>query len=382
MNILFIAHDNSMQGGASKSLIVLIDELIRKDVNIYVLIPNQPGEFTEKLKQRNIMYFPFFSCMWMQPKKFNFFERETNWLTDHLVAYNILAKIKSLKIDLIHSNSSVVNIGGILSKLTGIPHLWHIREFGKEDYNLEYSYGKNFTLNFIRRHSRKIIVISESLKQKYQPFFGEKTILIYNGIACDYLNYHKKKNTNQFSILLAGSIFPGKGQVEAILAVKELVELGYTNLCLYIAGNPIDSNYFLCLEKIVTENNLQKYVQFIGFIKDLREIRSMMNMELVCSTKEAFGRVTIEAMMSMNPVIGADCGATPELIRSGFNGLLYHNGDYKDLAEKIKILINDPQKSIQMGENAFNFAKENFTASKNAELIYKLYKDIIFDKTL
>ena len=44
---------------------------------------------------------------------------------------------------------------------------------------------------------------------------------------------------------------------------------------------------------------------------------------LMCSSSEAFGRTTVEAMKLGRPVIGADAGGTAELVRDGWNGLLY-----------------------------------------------------------
>ena len=55
----------------------------------------------------------------------------------------------------------------------------------------------------------------------------------------------------------------------------------------------------------------------------------------MCSRAEAFGRVTVEAMKLGLPVIGAARGATPELVRDGWNGLLYAHGDANELAGKI-----------------------------------------------
>lgn len=53
-------------------------------------------------------------------------------------------------------------------------------------------------------------------------------------------------------------------------------------------------------------------------------MRKKIDVELVCSRSEAFGRVTIESMMSSNPVIGANTGGTKELIIEGLT-VIYMN---------------------------------------------------------
>lgn len=51
-------------------------------------------------------------------------------------AVRLSKEIKNLRIDLIHTNTSVVNLGALLTGITGFPHVWHIREFGKKDFDI------------------------------------------------------------------------------------------------------------------------------------------------------------------------------------------------------------------------------------------------------
>jgi len=102
-----------------------------------------------------------------------------------------------------------------------------------------------------------------------------------------------------------------------------------------------------------------------------------MDIELVCSKSEAFGRVTIEAMMSMNPVIASDTGANPELVIENFNGLLYRQGNHHDLAGKIEILIHKRELIQQYGKNAYTYAKSKYIAENNADNIEILYQKLL-----
>ncbi|MES2459923.1 MAG: glycosyltransferase, partial [Armatimonadota bacterium] len=51
--------------------------------------------------------------------------------------------------------------------------------------------------------------------------------------------------------------------------------------------------------------------------------------------KEQFGRVIVEAMACHVPVIGSDSGEIPNLIRETGGGTIYHEGDCKELAERM-----------------------------------------------
>ena len=53
-----------------------------------------------------------------------------------------LAALKDLHFDLIHSNSSVIDVGGYISRKIGVRHIWHLRDFGELDYSLYSIWGK------------------------------------------------------------------------------------------------------------------------------------------------------------------------------------------------------------------------------------------------
>ena len=84
---------------------------------------------------------------------------------------------------------------------------------------------------------------------------------------------------------------------------------------------------------------------------------------LMCSRKEACGRVTMEAMLPGTPVVGTDSGGTAELIRNGVDGFLYAPSDDAMLAEKLAWFIEHPEEASQLGEAA----RESMTARLAAD---------------
>ena len=94
------------------------------------------------------------------------------------------------------------------------------------------------------------------------------------------------------------------------------------------------------------------------------------------SMKEGFGIVFLEAMSCGTPVIGGNVGGTKELIKSGKNGFLVNPGDYKDLADKISILLDDDSIRKKFIENGLEMVKE-FSAEKMVDKILKLYSNAV-----
>ncbi|KFI85159.1 glycosyltransferase [Bifidobacterium pullorum subsp. saeculare DSM 6531 = LMG 14934] len=154
-----------------------------------------------------------------------------------------------------------------------------------------------------------------------------------------------------------------KGQDQAISAVCRLIDKGY-NIRLYIAGDIEDRSIINEIDSLHS-----KYIFTLGRVEDMKSLRKSMDLALVCSRSEAFGRVTIESMLSHLPVIGANAGGTTELIDNNMTGLLYHSGNVDDLARCIELLINDSDLYASIVSNAYNFAKK-FTIDRTFNEIY------------
>ena len=98
---------------------------------------------------------------------------------------------------------------------------------------------------------------------------------------------------------------------------------------------------------------------------------------LMLSQNEAFGRVTIEYMMHGLAVIASDTGATPEILENGKIGYLYHLGDYQDLAQKMRLLIENKTKIIEFSEKGRAKALNCFSSKQNTRGIWDIYKQLL-----
>lgn len=382
MNVLFITHEKNLNG-ASKSMLNLIDELSNKH-NFYAISPFSDGSVVEELNRRNVKVFYHPIKRWMRKKpgsKFKWFAIRMKWrlcncFVNEIEEKKIEKEIKDLNIDVIHTNTSVINLGGLLHKKTGIPHVWYIREFGQEDFGI-YPLDNNAKFfKTIDAESTKVITVSKALAQKYQPYIkNDKLVTIYNGIGSE--NNIEKNNHHEgekFIFLITGTLQPGKGQNIAVNAASELVKRGVHNFQLYIAGNG-DKSW---LEGLFEEES--KYVTFLGRVSDMCALRKKVDVELICSKSEAFGRVTAEAMMGGIPVIGADTGGTPELIVDGQTGFIYRQSNPIDLADKMEFCINHPEEIERLGLNAKEYAKEHFTIKRCAKEVDDIYTSIVTSK--
>ncbi len=379
MKIIFITHYTSIYG-ANKSLFQLILELYKNfGVDPFVITPGK-GEFTDELENNNIDYVnvKYFNWMSKRPKTIRLLMRFFNYPLRAIIYYKVKKRLSQC--DLIHTNSSATNLGGYLSMKSKKPHIWHIREFGKRDCDLDFNVSLVKASGFMEKHADLLITISNALKSYYSDYIQEEKIkVIFNGIKYKKIRKRDIPNFNSGGVLeicFLGLLHKNKNQIEAIKAIDYLVtEEGVANIRLNIFGDG-EPHYAQSLKQYVTERGLENNVIFHGFIKEIDSVLEKMDLGLICSVSEAFGRVTIEYMMNGIPVVGSNSGANSELITEE-TGRLYTLGDYVELAKCINEFVTTPRLICSIGNEAYKYAIRDFTAYANAEKVYSTYSELL-----
>ena len=120
------------------------------------------------------------------------------------------------------------------------------------------------------------------------------------------------------------------------------------------------------IESIADELELADKVKLIGHVENPHEIVCGSSAFVLSSDFEGMPNALLEAMALCVPVISTDClcgGGTAEIITDGENGLLVPVGDEKAMAKAIAAVIENPEFSSKLSENASvirrEFSKEN-----------------------
>lgn len=383
MKILFVAPEIRLRG-ASWSLIGMAEELQRQGHDVTVLVRQKENEYVQELKRREIRVTFCKYFLWV-------IHGEKNRLKKfcvrgiHRIAcyYNRIAarrmRHQVQQYDMIHTNTTATDFGGYLSKYSGVPHVWHVREFGKEDFGFMPVFSDKFTYKFMEKNSNRIILISEALFEKYKSKIkNDKLEVVYNGI--DHQRFYKPEKIlfSEYPLLkieMHGYISESKGQDELVEAIHYLKENHDIRMSVKIIGNG-DEQYLNSLVKKVHTYGLDQEISFIGFRKDIEFFLEEADISIVSSRAEAFGRVTAEAMMAGMVVIAADSGGSPELLDKGKNGYLYQPGDCNALAEWIQHVYTNRNEAEEIAKRGQNFALQHFTAQINVKNVYKIYENI------
>lgn len=381
MKVLVISHIDNLSG-ANLSMLSIVEELKDK-INFTILTNDKESEIRKVLGKNIEVISAEYDWWYVRPRNslvklsYRYFRDILSYYTKkRKLSMQLLNKLKSEKFDLIYTNTSMIDIGAIISRKLNIPHIWHIREFGKDDFGF-ISIGPEKYRNKCFQDAAAIITISNALKQQYMKIVKEeKLYVVYNGFKINSLISDSKKNNfnKEANLLITGQVSEAKGQKQAIEAVNKLNGEGY-NIKLYIAGE-VNKAYY---EDVISKFENSQWLHMLGRVNNMHELRNKIDIELVCSRCEAFGRVTIEAMLHGIPVIGSASGGTTELIDDEVTGLLYKPNNYEDLSEKIKKLIDNKELYDKISVNALNYAK-NFTIERTANKVYNIFKEVTENK--
>lgn len=378
LKILYVAHERKL-GGATLSLLTLIDAMKAKGHTVFVIVPTGKCPLALELKKREIPFVPVFFAWIQMPSYWNKLTKlcfRCLYLLESLQVSYICRIVRNKGIDLVHSNSSVTDFGARLAEKLHCKHIWHIREFGDADYDFEYLKGKEITWQWMNAHTDKFVFISKCLCDYFKRYADpNKSQVIYNGISEDYIIHRDYQNKEKIVFLISGNLVRGKGQMLVLQAANELKKKNY-KFEVWIAGSSSsmsDSKLYERELRSYIDENLQGIAIMLGRISDMKDLRKQADVEIVASNKEAFGRVTVEAMLGGMPVIASAAGANPELIEDGVDGLLFQNGNYKCLAEKMEVFLDNQIHIEKMGRQALAKASKEFLSDTNLEKMEQLY---------
>ena len=178
------------------------------------------------------------------------------------------------------------------------------------------------------------------------------------------------------SILWVGRFIDWKHPELPVFVAKRLKEEGYKFQLNLIGIGELQG----FIKKIIDENNLWDCINLLGSMKpsDVRKWMERSEIFMVTSDRrEGWGAVLNEAMNSGCAIVASHLiGSVPFLIKDEQNGLIYQNGNFNDLYNSIKRLLDSPDLCKKLGGFAYKTITTLWNAEVAAERFLKLANDI------
>lgn len=213
-------------------------------------------------------------------------------------------------------------------------------------------------INGVYQNIDSIICCSDFLKRKMDsnPIFIKKTVMMHN--FTDKIEW--KKTVKKDYVLYFGRYSEEKGIKTLIEVCRHLPEIQFV----FAGSGPLE-------ESIGKVNNIKN----VGFQtgKALEQLIREARFSVYPSEwYENCPFSVMESQMYGTPVLGADIGGIPELIKEGETGELFQSGDRKDLYIKIRKLWRNPQIIEIYSENCRNIHFD--TIDQYCRKLIKIYE--------
>jgi glycosyltransferase involved in cell wall biosynthesis len=229
----------------------------------------------------------------------------------------------------------------------------------------------------------QFVCISQYVLSEVKNFLGvpeEKLEIIPNPISEDF--FRIKKTENPGLIFYPARLIPRKNHLTLLKALAILKKGGISNFTLVLTGNPEDLKYYKQIINLIQKDELSENVMLLGKIprKRVMDLYSQASIVVLTSFEETFSLAVAEAMATGTPVIASPVGMIPETIENGKNGFIINPTDPNDVAQKIRILLEDTNLRKKMGEAGKITAIKNWRAKEVADKIIKYWIRLSYER--
>ncbi len=359
-------------GGAKIHVLSLVRELGKK-INVK-LISFRPGAFADDARSMGIDVEVV---------------RSGNIFSD---IKRVLQIIREGKYEILHSHGAKANVIALIAKnITGLPVVTTVHS----DYRLDYLHSLPKMVSFgllntvALRFLDYYIGVSEStsdmlIRRKFNP---NRVFTVRNGI--DFENtmpeYSRENFSAKYNIDLGKDdivvgilcrLDPVKGLNVFLQAAKEVLKQ-VPSVKFIIGGEGQERK---SLERKAASLGISDKVHFIGWVNDMYEFMSCIDINVLTSLSEGFPYVILEGARMKKATVSSDVGGISDLIVNGENGFLFAPGDYNKLAEHIITLVKDNRLRQEMGEKIYGKAREYFSLNNMFQSQISIYNTVLKEK--
>jgi len=266
---------------------------------------------------------------------------------------------------LVHSNTSV-----IVGRVRGVPNVVHVREvYAGAASGVAARAWPLWRRRLMQADAR--ICVSQAVADQFNP---AGTFVVHDGLTRELeASMRPEAHTQSFRVAVLGRIADWKGQDVLVRALAEpaLAQIGARAV---IAGDAYPGEPAPDIRGLADQLGVSDRVEFTGFTPKPEQILASVDAVAVPSTRpDPLPNSAIEALAAGVPVVAANHGGLPEIVRDGVTGLLVPPGDARALAGALRTLADGTALRTRMAEAARADANERFSLDRMLDEIESVY---------
>lgn len=200
--------------------------------------------------------------------------------------------------------------------------------------------------------------------------------LCYNGIDLERFSPESRRKPEEFGCasLVIGTVCalrPEKG-IETL--IEAFAHLRAPGLRLVIVG---EGSIRPALEERARALGLGESCLFLGGRGEVAGLLRGIDIFVLPSRSEALSNSLMEAMACGCCAVASRVGGNPELVRAGETGMLFTPGHAGELAEALRLLVENAALRRRMAEAGAEFVRTHFSAEAAAARMAEIYREFL-----
>ena len=224
--------------------------------------------------------------------------------------------------------------------------------------------------------AKVILPICKYLEKIVKEHYPDKpTEVLYQGI--DPKDWYPQKGMNLkhpcVGLLQDAKIWE---KTKEMVTLDKVIE-AMPDVTFYWAG---DGPYRDKVLPVLEKHDNFKWLGSLQYPDQVRQFLTEIDVYALISGIDMSPHTILEASLMEKPVIATNVGGIPELMQDGKTGFLVEKGDYNNLIEKIKALVNNEDKRKDMGTSGHMFIDKNFNWNVIAKRFSNILTSHIYEK--
>jgi glycosyltransferase involved in cell wall biosynthesis len=288
--------------------------------------------------------------------------------------------LKKQGIEIVNTHSGVDSwIGAIAAKLAGVPVLVRTRHL-----NIPL---RRSVLNFIHYLPDLYITCGENMRNTLVGqcgFPGKRVVSIPTGVSLEFFDVTRDMGAKkEFGldpsspvISNVGILRKVKGHETTFRAVPDVVREFPHARFLIIGDGPRRAE----LERMTADLDIQEYVRFTGFIKDIGRVYAFTDVAVLSSWSEGLPQSVLQALACAVPVVATRVGGVPEVVHDEKTGLLAEPGDHTGLARQIIRVLREPERAAEMALAGKELVRASHSVGHMLDTLEVLYTSLLSER--
>jgi glycosyltransferase involved in cell wall biosynthesis len=363
-SLLALSHTGGL-GGAERALLELLLALQGAGWEAHCVVP-APGEMAAALERRGIGVSVVPSQGWATSRTTPGAVASGSASNLQVIPQTLLAVprlvsiLRRVRPDVVVSNTITSPLGALTAKAVRLPHVVYAHEYGVADHGMLFFLGFDRSMRILSRLSPVFLANSQATSTFFSAALSRPVAVVPYAMSLAPRRHDPlPARPPELRALVLGRVTEAKNQLECVRAVAA-ARASETPVRLRLVGSG-DEGYRQRLLAEAASLGIAEVVEHQGHVEDASVEYDAAHVVIVPSRREAFGRVTVEAMLRSRPVIAAASGASTELVQPGRSGLLYEPGRPRSLADALTTMWAGWDDARAWSQHAYEVATTSFT---------------------